>query len=140
MKTMIILRGLPGSGKTTFADKIAQLAIQSGPTFVAEADDYFVSEEGYKFDSNKINSAHEWCQYQVKTFMENNDGKHDDCTVIVSNTSTKEWEMYPYKSLAEKYGYQIHYLIVENRHQGKSVHNVPESTIGKMKSRFDICL
>jgi plasmid replication initiation protein len=60
--------------------------------------------------------------------------------IVVSNTFTQEWEMKPYFELAEKYGYRVYSLIVENRHNGKNVHEVPEDKIQMMKDRFDIKL
>jgi hypothetical protein len=60
--------------------------------------------------------------------------------IIVSNTFTQEWEMQPYYDLAEKYGYRVYSLIVENRHDGKNQHGVPQETLEKMKNRFEILL
>jgi plasmid replication initiation protein len=61
-------------------------------------------------------------------------------TVIVSNTFTQEWEMKGYYELAEKYGYRVFSLIVENRHGGTNVHEVPEESLEKMRNRFEILL
>jgi hypothetical protein len=60
--------------------------------------------------------------------------------IVVSNTFTQEWEMEPYFELAKKYGYKVFSLIVENRHGGTNVHNVPEDKIEQMKNRFSIKL
>ena len=60
--------------------------------------------------------------------------------IVVSNTFTQEWEMKAYMDLAAKYGYQVVSLIVENRHGNSSIHNVPDETIEKMKSRFEVKL
>jgi hypothetical protein len=40
----------------------------------------------------------------------------------------------------KKYGYTVFTLVVENRHGGKNIHNVPEEIIEKMKQRFEIKL
>ena len=45
--------------------------------------------------------------------------------------------MQPYFDLAKKYGYTVFTIIVENRHGGKNVHNVPENVIESMKNRFE---
>ena len=42
--------------------------------------------------------------------------------------------------LAEKYGYRVHSLIVENRHGGVNEHGVPEEKLEQMKNRFEIKL
>jgi len=60
--------------------------------------------------------------------------------IIVSNTFTQEWEMQPYYDLAEKYGYMVYSLVVENRHEGVNEHGVPQETLDKMKNRFEIKL
>ena len=50
------------------------------------------------------------------------------------------WFMVVLRILAEKYGYMVISMIVENRHDGENIHNVPEETIEKMRNRFDIKL
>jgi hypothetical protein len=57
--------------------------------------------------------------------------------VVVSNTFTQEWEMKPYFDLAEKHGYRVYSLIVENRHGGVNEHGVPEDKLEIMKKRFE---
>jgi hypothetical protein len=49
---------------------------------------------------------------------------------------TSEKELAPYIELAQKYGYQIISLIVENRHGNKSVHDVPDETLDRMEVRL----
>jgi hypothetical protein len=46
----------------------------------------------------------------------------------------------PYYDLAKKHGYRVFSVIVENRHEGVNSHDVPEETLQKMRSRFDIKL
>jgi hypothetical protein len=48
--------------------------------------------------------------------------------------------MEDYYKLAEQYGYKVVSLIVENRHGNKNIHNVPDETLEKMESRFQIKL
>jgi predicted kinase len=131
MKKIILLRGLPGSGKSSLA-KLMSNAL----TGFVEADMYFIQNGEYKFDASKLRQAHAWCQNQVKEWM----GPNGLDEIIVSNTFTQEWEMQPYFELAEKYGYVIFSLVVENRHGGKNVHNVPEDKLEQMKNRFEIKL
>jgi hypothetical protein len=40
--------------------------------------------------------------------------------------------------LAEKYGYRVYSLIVENRHGGVNEHGVPEEKLEQMKERFNV--
>jgi predicted kinase len=138
MKTLILLRGLPGAGKSSFAN----LIWESGVIF--EADKYFYNTDdgSYNFDATKLHAAHKWCQTQVEDAMEYNlefDGKYYS-EIVVSNTSTTEKELQPYLDLAAKYDYNVVSLIVENRHGNKSVHNVPDAAMEKMRKRFEIKL
>lgn len=129
MKELILLRGLPGSGKST----LAQLF---GTVNHYEADMYFIDKEGrYNFDPSKIKQAHEWCQDAVHVNM-----RWGNELLVVSNTFTQEWEMQPYLDLAKEYGYQVHSIIVENRHGGVNVHGVPEEKLVQMKDRFEVKL
>jgi hypothetical protein len=60
--------------------------------------------------------------------------------IVVSNTFTQEWEMQSYYQMAERYGYRVHSVIVENRHGGINEHNVPEEKLLQMKNRFEVKL
>lgn len=136
-KTLILLRGLPGSGKSTTAELLG--AGGSGYAHF-EADMYFMEDGEYKFDPSKIKDAHKWCQNSVEQAMLlNYTAGHND-TIIVSNTFTQEWEMEPYYKLAEPWGYRVYSIIVENRHGGVNVHGVPEDKLQAMKDRFEIKL
>ena len=96
---------------------------------------YFVTDGEYKFDATKLNDAHEWCRSSVGGLMINEEPK-----LVVSNTFTQEWEMKPYYELADRYGYRVHSLIVENRHGGVNEHGVPYVKLEQMKNRFEIKL
>jgi hypothetical protein len=60
--------------------------------------------------------------------------------IVVSNTFTQEWEMDNYYKLAERFGYRVYSVIVENRHGGVNEHGVPEEKLEQMKNRFEINL
>jgi predicted kinase len=135
-KKLYIVRGLPGSGKSTFA-----LDLVGSDFLVCEADKYFMVDGEYKFDGSKLKEAHESCRNLVETYMKDslvNDQFYRE--IAVSNTFTQAWEMQPYYDLAEKYGYRVYSLIVENRHDGVNQHGVPEEKLVQMKNRFEVQL
>jgi len=136
MKKLYIVRGLPGSGKSTFAG-----ALVGSDFLVCEADKYFIVDGEYKFDGTKIKQAHEWCRTKVETYMKDslvNDQFYRE--IAVSNTFTQEWEMEAYYKLAEQYGYMVFSIIVENRHGGVNEHGVPADKLEQMKNRFEVKL
>lgn len=131
-KVLILLRGLPGSGKST----LAKMLVGDKDYCHKEADMFFVDRDGnYKFEPSKIKEAHQWCKDEIEFAM-----KHEHSPVVVSNTFTQEWEMDDYFLLAEKYGYLVNSLIVENRHGGVNEHGVPEEKLQQMRNRFDVKL
>jgi predicted kinase len=133
---LFLVRGLPGSGKTSFASAIWN------DYAVCEADKFFYDKEGnYNFDPSKLKEAHTWCKNEVETRMidhQNNQQYYPE--IAVSNTFTQEWEMEDYFKLADKYGYKVVSLVLENRHGSKNVHGVPDEKLQIMKDRFQIKL
>ena len=136
-KVLVLLRGVPGAGKSSFANFVWN----SGVIF--EADKFFDTPDGgYKFDATKLKEAHEWCRLGVQTAMEENiqtDSQYYS-EIVVSNTFTREWEMQAYVDLAKEFGYTVVSLIVENRHGGVNEHGVPEEKVQEMRDRFEVKL
>jgi len=131
MKKLILLRGLPGNGKSTFAKSLVNKDYCH-----KETDMYFVDGDGnYKFEPSKIKDAHAWCKEEVEFLM-----KYEHSPIVVSNTFTQEWEMNDYYKMAEELGYMVFSLIVENRHGGKNIHGVPDDKLEVMKNRFEVKL
>ena len=76
-KILYIVRGIPGSGKSTFAKTLG------GTHF--ETDNFFMVDGEYKFDVTKLKVAHEWCQNSVNTAMILNITTDLNNTIVVSN-------------------------------------------------------
>ena len=125
-KHLFLLRGLPGAGKSTLAASLAKTHL--------EADKFFMKDGTYNFDATKLKEAHEWCRSECERAM------LWELNITVSNTFTQEWEMKAYYELAEKYGYKVFSIIVENRHGGVNEHGVPQEALDRMKNRFEIKL
>ncbi|XP_076441143.1 2',3'-cyclic-nucleotide 3'-phosphodiesterase-like [Babylonia areolata] len=98
-RVLFLMRGLPGSGKSTIVKAICSAYHSS---VVCSADDYFFQNGVYKFDAAGLGSAHEACQQKAK----------DACSagepvVIVDNTNVRRWEMKFYLSLASHMDYVV---------------------------------
>ena len=130
---LILIRGLPGSGKTSFANLLSEN--QKYPTF--SVDDYFTSPSTnkYEFRFQDNHLAYKACEENVKQAMEKNTEK-----IIVHNTFTMDWEMEPYFTLAKKFRYKIHVVTMENRHGGRNVHDIPQEQIEKMAEKYKLKL
>ena len=126
-KMIYLVRGISGSGKTTFAKTLGGIHF--------EADMFFIKDGEYKFDGSKIKLVHNWCMIQTQKAMVDDEPK-----IVVSNTFTQEWEMETYFKLAEENGYKVFTIIIENRQGGINQHGVPEDKIELMRSRFQIKL
>jgi predicted kinase len=139
---MIILRGLPGSGKTTLAKFLSEENYAEHVHAAAfSADDYFYKNGVYTFDPEKLGGAHKHCQMMTELFMaEAPKYRATKKVAIVHTTSTTEKELSTYLDLAKKYDYEVVSLIVENRHGNESVHGVPEEAMKKMRDRFSVKL
>jgi predicted kinase len=128
MKNLILVRGLPGSGKSTFCELFYTPEVYS-------ADDYFMVNGSYRFNPRELSNAHKACRDKVEKAL--SEGKE---LVLVNNTFTQEWEMDDYFKLAKKYIYRVSTVIIENRHGSSSIHNVPFESIKKMENRFEVVL
>lgn len=123
-KILILLRGLPGSGKNTFAEMLNTKAICC-------ADDYVTRKGVYNWKPETSGISHEWCQRKCRRFM-----KAQVERIVIANSSTTTRELRPYYDLATQFGYKTFSIVIENRHCGVNVHNVPEETLDKMKNRL----
>ena len=130
-KTLVIVRGIPGSGKSTFAKKlVTNLQSQGHNVKHFEADDYWINEQGeYKFNPELLGVAHARCYNNVFTAL-----SEDNSFVIVANTFVRQKELNPYLNEAALHGYKVTVYRMVN--DFGSIHNVPELTITAMKHNF----
>ena len=121
--TLYLIRGLPGSGKSTLGKLLA-----GSNNF--EADDYFMSEGVYTFKPSELPNAHDFCQFQVRTSME-----EMIPTIAVCNTFSEQWEVDPYLEMLKKHHlYTVN--IIECQSDYGSVHGVPDEAVQAMKDRW----
>ena len=130
MKKRNVCRGLPGSGKSTLAAKIADV--------VCSADDFFMQNGQYNFDSKLLAAAHDDCFRRMTSYV------NKDVTVAVANTFSMYWEMKKYVDWAARNAVPVQIVDlfdagmsdVELAH--RNVHGVPEVTIAKMRARWEV--
>jgi predicted kinase len=130
MPRLIIVRGAPGSGKSTFVKSYIQYLEPQKSYAHFEADMYFEIKGEYLFNPSLLKNAHNWCKEQTEKSMKN----LVDC-VFVSNTFTKHWEMQAYLNLAKKYNYEVNVYYLKSSYQ--NVHGVPEEVVQRMISQYE---
>lgn len=143
MGKLIIMRGLPGSGKTHHVKEL--LARHNGEVVVASADHFFeyveLNATCYKFDPSRIGEAHEACKIKVVKAMQRNVP-----LIIVDNTNTQRWEYELYLELAKLAGYEAEVREIEVRDRGllklidrRQQHGVPFANLLQMWRRWEPC-
>jgi predicted kinase len=129
---LILLRGLPGAGKTAFA----QLISENNTYPFYSVDDYFTASDGhYKFEFSENHIAYAQCLSHTEQAISSGVQK-----VIVHNTFTMDWEMEPYFKIAKKYDCNLFVLTVEHYHDGTNTHEVTEEQLVKMAEKYQVKL
>lgn len=129
MKTLVIVRGLPGSGKSTWAKQRLDDLSKNGVKAVhLEADMFFDRDGEYKWDPKKLRDAHAWCQASAAKALSSVP------VVIVSNTFSRIWEMSPYLEMAEWLGAEVE--VIKACGEFGNIHAVPEKSIEQMRTRW----
>lgn len=138
MKTLYIIRGLPGSGKSTLGEKLADTDIHYHPTqggivyHSYAADDWFTDKDGnYNFVPEELADAHEDCRARVMGAMMSGTAEN----ICVCNTFSQSWEAEPYVKLCKAYGYTP--VVLECQSQFGNIHDVPQESIDAMKDRWE---
>lgn len=121
MSILYIVRGLPGSGKSTFAKTFNCLHV--------EADNFHMVDGEYNWKPENVSKAHKWCTDMVINAMS------VGMDVAVSNTFTQKWELDKYLELAKINRYEI--KIFRCTRDYGNVHSVPEEALKKMAERFE---
>lgn len=151
MKKIVIMRGVPGSGKSFAAKKIVENF--RGESVCCSTDNFFMVNGEYKFDPSKIKIAHEWNKSCVRAAIEKSIP-----LIIVDNTNTQKWEYSNYVDMAREAGYSVEFKFPESHwwidigkrmmnktftdadvdlFHRKNRHGVPFEVIKAMMARFE---
>jgi predicted kinase len=129
-KTVIIMRGLPGSGKSTAIKSVKVDKV------ICSADNFFMVDGEYRFDPSKLPQAHQAC---LRDFMSSINAQAS--TIIVDNTNIRLWEYSTYSALAEAYGYKVILIEMANKDvplcAERNTHGVPRDAIQRMKDAWE---
>lgn len=98
--TMYIMRGIPGSGKSTIA---------AGLGLVISADDHFMVEGEYRFDPTRIAEAHASCFRRAVLLAQG----AKKAPFVIDNTNCTNIEVAPYVLLAQAYGWKHQIVAIQ---------------------------
>ena len=137
-----IIRGAPGSGKTTEASKIID---ENENAVHCSADNYFyevAAENGTSYlDEFKpwlVGKAHQFCWgafiHALVVMGEE--------TIIVDNTNTYKWEYENYVLLSKQLGYEVEIITTDMSESAevyheRNTHGVPLEVIQRMLREFE---
>lgn len=129
-KKVVIMRGVSGSGKSTFIKNHFPDAV------VCSADKYYYDKNGnYNWDGSKVGSAHAFSRTCFKSALQ--------CKkplVVVDNTNTRLKEFKFYLTMADQHGYDVTVIRLEVPLEvlfGRNVHGVPDETVQAMYDRME---
>ncbi len=131
MPKMILMVGVPGSGKSYTAKQLV------GDGVILSTDDIFMAGSHYFWDSSVLGSAHHINQIKCGKAM----AQAID-PVIIDNTNLTPKEREPYEKLANLFGYEIqikesdaHWKDDADECFNRCTHKVPLETIKSMLNR-----
>lgn len=132
MKIAVINRGVVGSGKSTFAEKLKEVAASRGLTCnIHNTDQYHMVDGEYKFNLHKLGIYH---KQNFEAFIQS---MADGINIVVcDNTNTTPKEYKKYVNEAKKAGYVVVAVVfipdVLEVHFSRNDHCVPESVVANM--------
>ncbi len=132
---VIIMRGLPGSGKSSYIKKLMGGTLEIDPThIICSADDFHMLNGKYVYVAANTGEAHKQC---LQKFLHAVQVHPQPSFVFVDNTNTTKEEIAPYYRLAELFTQSIrivrcHVAPEDVINKIRNTHAVPDSTIWNM--------
>jgi predicted kinase len=137
-KVVVIMRGVPGSGKSTVTNILKGLynpEIAPSHISIHSTDDYFMRNGRYEWNRAELFQAHEWnkkeFEFAVRSSMH---------CVVVDNTNLTQKEYKPYIEMARKHGWKVVAVVFEpsdiSIHAQRNIHSVPVESIMNMMTKL----
>jgi predicted kinase len=136
-REILLIRGLPGSGKST----LGKILLGKNPTdkvpALVEADLFYTIGDKYLFNKEMTPLAHQWClseSFRRLWFFNR---------VVVANTFVRREQMFPYIENARKFQIKLWVINAPNNDLPteelvkRNVHNVPETVINDMRNSWE---
>ena len=123
MATLHLVRGYPGSGKSTFVKRTFP------GVFHVENDMYLIQDGFYNWSKERVKHAVKWASLMVKTALVH------DFDVVVSNTFTKRRYVDFYKNIAETYSAKLKVYRCVGDFQ--NVHGLSNDMVKKFKNAME---
>lgn len=136
-KKVIILSGVPGSGKSTWVD-----VASNSCSYTFSADHYFINRETgeYEFNPANLGKAHGECLRDFAETIKNISSMNINAsTLVVDNTNTTAIEMAPYVALAAAYGVPVEIITFQCEPEcafKRGTHGVPLKSIQRMAEQI----
>ena len=137
-KTVIINRGIPASGKSTFAKIISNTLQKVGiSSEIHSTDNFFMVEDKFVFNPNKLQ------EYHLKNQNNFFNSLKEKCDVVIcDNTNIEPWEIKPYFNMAKEFDYKVLLLNFSlrdiNEHIKDSKNkNIPLEVIKNFYEKFE---
>ena len=137
--SVVILRGLPGSGKSFLSHNCSEHLSSASKFTICGADDYFMEEGSYKFKPNLLPKAHTYCLSQFLNALSS-----EKEIVVVDNTNSQLWEYQIYVYLCEILGcnYQILEVpcptsTIAEMYRSRCIHNIDPPAMERILHRWE---
>jgi predicted kinase len=127
-RQLVLLRGLPGSGKSTVAHA------KDGAT-VLSTDDFFITADGtYQWSNGALGKAHVWNQERCRLALEKGTQ-----LVVIDNCNITCVDAVPYVTMGVALGYEVtiedvHSTLDASELVARNVHTVSKETIEQMRN------